>query len=404
MRNFHPVENRPRHRPIATFSLIGLNLAISAVVAYLSFRDPHRYPKTLYTRFGLSSLSRHPLSLITYMFLHDGIAHLAGNLLFLGLFGADLEEAVGGWLFLLVFFSAGLISGLFPFALSRAAGDISISPLIGASGAIAGVIGFYAIRFYRARIQFIGLTKGIPALLLVAAYLLAEVAVSLWRLSSGAGSPIPDWTHLIGFIWGILLATILQQERAGRGAYLESDARRELEQGSLGAAVHRWERVLHHHPEHESAHFELAKAWALLGDHSAAAGHFLSGMQQLSKSHQREWMARRYIEFQRFAGDAPLPAELLYEVSCTLEQMGECATAAKAYDDLVARHPDCTECEMALLKAGTLYAGSIGDRALAENRLTHFLERYPNSALRHYAEELLKQMSDESIPPPHQGE
>ncbi len=404
MRSFNPIENRPRHRPIATFSLIGLNLVISGVVAYLSIYDPHRYPQSIYSRFGLTSVSRHPLSLITYMFLHEGVAHLAGNMLFLWLFGAGLEEAVGGWLFLLVFFSAGIISGLFPFALNRAAGDVSLYPLIGASGAIAGVIGFYAIRFYRARIRITELTKGIPALLLVAVYLLAEVTVILWRLNRGVGSPIPDWTHLTGFIWGILLATILQQERVGRGAYLESDARRESEQGSLSAAVHQWERVLRHHPEHETAHFELAKAWALLGDHPAAVGHFISGMQQLSKNHQREQMARRYIEFQRLVGDIPLPAELLYEVSCTLEQMGERDAAAKAYEDLVERYPDCAECEMALLKAGTLYASSIGDRALAEERLTLFLKRYPNSALRHYAEELINQINDESAPPPHQGD
>jgi membrane associated rhomboid family serine protease len=142
-----------------------------------------------------------PFTLLTYMFLHGGLFHLLSNMLFLWIFGNNIEDALGHFRFFLFYILCGLISGIF-----HIFNEInSIVPMIGASGAIAGILGGYFILFPKAQIHtlffifiIIKVVK-IPAVVFIGFWFLIQV------LNSGTGDKVAWYAHIGGFIAGIIL-------------------------------------------------------------------------------------------------------------------------------------------------------------------------------------------------------
>jgi membrane associated rhomboid family serine protease len=167
-----------------------------------------------------------PLTIFTAMFLHGGLLHIAGNMLYLLVFGAAVENRLGPLRFLCFYFACGIASALATIWIDPA----SQIPVIGASGAIAGVLGAYFVLFPRGRIltvlpififiQFIEF----PAVV----YLLLWFAVQLfYGLMEGAPGTIVGgvawWAHVGGFLFGMALGPLLARsqprraiERSGR--------------------------------------------------------------------------------------------------------------------------------------------------------------------------------------------
>src|SRR5262249_51564274 len=123
------------------------------------------------------------LTLITSMFMHGSIAHLLGNMLYLWIFGDNVEDALGHVRYLLFYLTTGIFAGLSHVFATRLLGGNLLIPSLGASGAIAGVLGGYIVLFPRRRVRVIFFYQvlQVPAL----------VAIGLWfvfQLISGAGS------------------------------------------------------------------------------------------------------------------------------------------------------------------------------------------------------------------------
>jgi len=152
------------------------------------------------------------VTLVTSLFLHASALHIAGNMLYLFIFGPAVEESMGHLRFLLFYLVAGVAAGLAMVVM----GPASRIPIIGASGAIAGVLGAYFVLFPRGRIttilpifMFIQLVE-IPAVF----YLLVWFAVQLYAgITSGAQGPLVGgvawWAHVGGFLFGVAAAPIL---------------------------------------------------------------------------------------------------------------------------------------------------------------------------------------------------
>ncbi|MDO9547541.1 MAG: rhomboid family intramembrane serine protease [Candidatus Marinimicrobia bacterium] len=153
---------------------------------------------------------------ISSLFIHGGFLHLAGNMLYLWIFGDNIESTLGHGKFILFYLSAGIIATLCQIVIQPQA-DI---PVIGASGAISGVLGAYLIRYPRARIQvFIWLILIIQRVWVPAAYVLGFWF--LLQLSNGLGAltfqqqgGVAWFAHIGGFLAGIaLLFTLEPYER-----------------------------------------------------------------------------------------------------------------------------------------------------------------------------------------------
>jgi membrane associated rhomboid family serine protease len=150
---------------------------------------------------------------LTSMFLHGGWMHLLGNMLFLWIYGDNVEDALGHWRYLGFYLVCG-VAALFTQALSNPA---SPYPIIGASGAISGVLGAYLLLFPRARVltlvllPFYATTVRMPAMLLLLLWFAVQLVSDL-AVPGGAG--IAFRAHIGGFLTGMLLAYLLQRREA----------------------------------------------------------------------------------------------------------------------------------------------------------------------------------------------
>ena len=155
------------------------------------------------------------LSILKSMFLHGSILHIAGNMLFLWVFGNNIEDRLGRMRFILFYLLAGIAA---TYAQSYVFPD-SATPLVGASGAIAGVLGAYLLLFPRARIVSL-----VIFFFITWVELPAVVVIGLWfvmQLVSGVGSVAADtgvayMAHIGGFIAGMLLLLIFRPRREPR--------------------------------------------------------------------------------------------------------------------------------------------------------------------------------------------
>ena len=143
-------DHNPSHRtPYVTWALILINIGI--FVSYWSLFASDAALSRFFFQWGLVPRISAPETFLTSMFLHGSVMHLAGNMLFLWVFGDNLEDQMGHIGFLLFYLAGGLAA-----AFAQLASDPdSLVPMVGASGAIAAVMGGYLLLFPRARVDIL---------------------------------------------------------------------------------------------------------------------------------------------------------------------------------------------------------------------------------------------------------
>jgi membrane associated rhomboid family serine protease len=156
-----------------------------------------------------------PLTLVTSQFLHGSILHVVFNMLYLWIFGNNIEEEMGSVRYLIFYLLCGILASLAQYVFDAD----SMIPTLGASGAIAGIMGAYIFRFPQARIVtliplgFIWFTIRVPAIFFLGFWFLQQAFNSVSSLEAqvnagGMESGIAYWAHAGGFIFGALLGPI----------------------------------------------------------------------------------------------------------------------------------------------------------------------------------------------------
>ena len=157
-------------------------------------------------------------TIVTSMFLHGGWMHLAGNMLFLWIFGDNLEDEMGHVWFLLFYLGAGVAA-----AALQAGADINSGiPMVGASGAIAGVMGGYLLLYPKARVDVLFIFIIIFRIFPIPAWIVLGLWLGL-QIFSGVSTPsdaggVAYWAHVGGFAAGVILSLPVWLRR-GAGAY-----------------------------------------------------------------------------------------------------------------------------------------------------------------------------------------
>lgn len=146
------------------------------------------------------------LTLLTYMFFHGDILHLAGNMLFLWVFGDNVEDAMGHLKFLLFYLACGVFAGLMHAWID----PTSEIPLIGASGAVAGVIAAYLVLHPRVRVWVLAL-KAIPLRISAAFALGLWILIQVVMVFLPQVGPVAWWAHIGGLIAGAVLVIFLRR-------------------------------------------------------------------------------------------------------------------------------------------------------------------------------------------------
>ena len=157
------------------------------------------------------------LTAFTAMFMHGGLLHLGGNMLFLWIFGNNIEDAMGRVKFLAFY----LLGGLAALAAQIAIDPGSTVPTIGASGAVAGVLGGYLLLYPRARvvtlifIVFFFTIVELPALLILGFWFVQQILFGYFDLSdpTGGGGGVAYFAHIGGFVFGLLAIRLFASRR-----------------------------------------------------------------------------------------------------------------------------------------------------------------------------------------------
>lgn len=202
---FHD-ENPTRHFPLLTIALIGANI----FVFFWEFSYPGHIA-SLFTNYGLvpshfveAPIQTYP-NVFSAMFLHAGFMHLAGNMLFLWIFGNNIEDVLGKIRFITFYLICGMIAAMCHVFMDTG----SEIPMVGASGAISGVLGAYLMLFPKAKVKtlvFLGILitiVRIPAAFLLIFWLGIQIYSNLAMGSEGGG--VAWMAHIGGFIGGMIL-------------------------------------------------------------------------------------------------------------------------------------------------------------------------------------------------------
>ena len=161
---------------------------------------------SLALRFGEEPLLGPGLTTLTSMFLHGGWLHLVGNMWYLWIFGDNIEDRLGHARFLIFYLMAGIVAALLHYALN----PTSWLPTLGASGAIAGVLGGYLVTFPRARIiALVPLfpffqVMALPAVLVLGLWFVMQFFSGALSLGNAGGGGVAWWAHIGGFAFGFL--------------------------------------------------------------------------------------------------------------------------------------------------------------------------------------------------------
>ncbi|MGA1826328.1 MAG: rhomboid family intramembrane serine protease [bacterium] len=201
--------------PIDTILIIGINIFIFLYQASLGIggqRLVYSYgimPYEIIRFKDIAPTIPYPIyaTLFTSMFLHGGFFHLAGNMLYLWIFGNNVEDAVGHFKFLIFYFTCGIAAGFLYIILN----PNSKVPLIGASGAISGILGAYLLLYPRARVHtliififFVQIIK-IPAVIVLGFWIIIQILNYLSSIGTVSSGGIAWLAHIGGFFAGLFL-------------------------------------------------------------------------------------------------------------------------------------------------------------------------------------------------------
>jgi membrane associated rhomboid family serine protease len=211
-------DNPAALRPVVTIALIVVCAALYVWQHVVLARPEARELELAY---GLvpATLAQNPLTLLSSMFLHLGLLHLAGNVLFLWVFGNNVEDAMGHARFVVFYLLCGVLAAL-AYALANLNSSV---PASGASGAVSGVLGAYLLLFPRARVLlvlplgFLNLHFGrFPAGWVLAVWFALQIlfgAIAAAR-TPGAGVLLGAvFAHVAGFVVGLALVTLFKRRR-----------------------------------------------------------------------------------------------------------------------------------------------------------------------------------------------
>ncbi|HVI76251.1 MAG TPA: rhomboid family intramembrane serine protease [Anaeromyxobacteraceae bacterium] len=215
-----------RRPPVVTIALIAANVAVflwqvTVIGLPLSVQVGGVIPYEILTLHDVPprDLVAPPFTILTSMFLHGGFMHIAGNMLFLWIFGNNVEDVLGRVRFVLFYVACGVVAALSQVAVAALGTDEAslLVPMVGASGAIAGILAAYMVLFPRARVLTL-----VPIFFFIRLiYVPAGFFIGLWFLLQlvsaflgDQGSGVAFVAHVGGFVTGFVLVKMLAP-RAG---------------------------------------------------------------------------------------------------------------------------------------------------------------------------------------------
>jgi membrane associated rhomboid family serine protease len=213
-------EIRAHRFPFVNYTLIALNIIVfifelmAGPDLEAALYEIALIPANVTAGFDLGDLK----AIFTSMFLHAGLSHLLGNMLYLWIFGDNVEDRIGHFWYLVFYLAGGVVAAFAHVALN----PNSVIPTVGASGAIAAVLGAYLILFPQVKVLtfvpigfFLRLTL-LPASLLLGFWFVLQLFNGLLTLGLADMGGTAFWAHIGGFVFGVLIGWLINKEHLGQ--------------------------------------------------------------------------------------------------------------------------------------------------------------------------------------------
>lgn len=307
--------------------------------------------------------------LFTYAFLHGGVLHLAGNMLFLWVFGPAIEDRLGHWWFLVFYLAGGAVAGLAHITFERA-------PALGASGAVAACTGAFLVMFPRTQVRtlvifYMGGIFNFAAVWVIGTAIAWDIIMSVLGRSG-----VAYMAHLGGYAFGgsvafLLLATKLIPREQYDLFSAAKQAKRRAEIRSAMQQTTREREKNTRPPEVTQREMELRAAVS-----TALARH--------DDNAARDAYRRLAAEFKGAEAVGVLPRDHQYAIACKLYEAGDTQTATSAFTSFLHAYPRDREAGNVWLLLGTMQRQA-GDMAAARASLSRALQLLQDDAMRELA-------------------
>jgi membrane associated rhomboid family serine protease len=343
---------------------------------------------------------------LTATFLHLGYFHLIGNLVYLLLFGRYVEDRFGGVLFSTMFLGCGALGNVLQGWFNTAVLHDPYVGIVGASGAVSGILGAFIVRFITNKIRvaywvFMPLqaytragNAELPAILALAFWFLLELVRGLVQ-AGGFGSQVAYVAHLSGFTLGAVTAIISGQFTEGRIEALLRRAGAYMRQGQPYAAQGDYLQYLARRPFDADAYAGLARAMALSGDRGGARENYRKACELLVDFKRRGEAEDIYQEAVRGSDDFALGPDHQMGMAFGLERDLKPKLAVHAYEMFAAKYPSHTDSPLALLRAAGIHLSVLCDPAGADALYGRFLSNFPGDPWADFAREQRRKLSGE---------
>jgi len=382
--------DRPRLRPAyLTAILIAVN-----VLAYLAWAiqgwcipasaSSGSYPEAI-ASFGLWGTHLKPLAFVTHLFIHTDPLHLAGNMLFLWIFGSLIEDAIRPWGLAALYLGGGIVAAWVHLSLSTALGYDANVPLVGASGSIAAIMGLFMVRFFRTRVELFCWFGWLRRRLWVRSawallyWIGLETAGGLMDAFSDGGDGISHWAHLGGFAAGAAIAPLLGSLAAARSEYVTDDPVANLEAVGQAERIAEAEKALKASPNDVRLLYWLAQAYRRSGQDRKATAAYRHCLKCHAERGRLKRAAEIYLELVKTGESAELSPVLLFQIAELLEP-DHAAEAAQIYRTLATRYPTRCEAQQSLQRLGILCTERLDRPDEARHCFNELIRRYPDSA------------------------
>lgn len=389
--------DRPFRMPWATVSLIAVNVLMFVLSAILGLEWTIN---TLGFRMNLWA----PVTWLSASFLHADVFHIAGNMYFLWLFCSVVEDALGPWRTVGVYLAGGFASaithGLVMLAFVPGGAQI---PMIGASGALAAIMGLFAVRFYKTKIRvayFIWIlfmirygTFAITSMVGIALWFARDILDGVLGIALGMTGGVANWAHLGGVAFGVALGFLSGQVRSASTEYLAEDARQLAAGGTHEVAAAKYAALAENDPGNPEWRRRKARELASSGrsDPEAIRGEFLQALQAMVRGRQLAEALDTFIEADGMVGTAGLDHSTLLAVAAEAERRPDWPCAERLYMRVIEERGGTPAAEKALFRLAHVYLG-MGARDRAAMTWGAFTDLHPDSEWNAFADPVLRQL------------
>lgn len=364
--------------PWITWSLLVANVVVFAALNYMPGAEAFAY--------RLAFKASHPTvqTALASLFIHAGPLQLLANMLFLACFGPPLESRLGPSRYLIAFLACGWISNLAQAAwIANVAPELGLLPIIGAAGAISGLMGFFLVRLPFAQLRFASVSlvllqgvlrsgrQTLPALAGVGAWFLIQILASLRET-------LPEVVligHLCGLLAGLLFAWGLGFIAQGRLESLLAAGSRYASRGEWFAALSEYEAYLALSPDDPEGLTLAARIERVVHQESRAAESFRLAIRNWLRRGGTREACDAYAEMKRLLGDSTLPPGDLLRVARGCEELGRPGEASRAYEAYGRDYPDRENSTVALLKSAEIEQRVLGNPGRANYLYEELLRR-----------------------------